>query len=233
MSVPTIFDWLDRFSFLRGNPAAYAILITAVIVFVAWDWRIMLLSLMVQYMIAGFLFVDLLSPLLVNLKVLTGLFVCLMLYLTARQVNWGRLPVDVSEDEASRISLRGRAWVGPSSLPTSMSYRLFLTLLMLLVVSTLVQRPEYQLPAVPAELDHITLAVYALAGMGLLSMGLTTEPLQAGLGMLMFLTGFELFYSALEQSVAILLSLAAVNLLVTLAIAYLTQVRHSLPALVD
>ena len=95
MNLPTVFDWLDRLDFLRGVPAAYGVLLTAVLILVAWDWRLTLLALMAQYGIVGFLFVDLLDARLVNIKVLAGFFACLMLYLTARQVNWGRLPADV------------------------------------------------------------------------------------------------------------------------------------------
>lgn len=233
MNLPTVFDWLDRLDFLRGVPAAYGVLLTAVLILVAWDWRLTLLALMAQYGIVGFLFVDLLDARLVNIKVLAGFFACLMLYLTARQVNWGRLPADVTEEEAARLSQERNIRIGPYLLPTARPFRLLLALMVVLVVLTLSQRPEYQLPAIPAELNHLNLAIYALVGMGLLGMGLTVEPLHVGVGILTFLTGFELFYSALEQSVAVLATLAGVNFVVTLAIAYLTQARHAIPALVD
>ncbi len=233
MNLPTLFDWLERLDFLRGTPAAYGILLTAVIILLTWDWRLKLLALAGQYMIAGFLFVDLLDPRLVNVKVLTGLFACLMLYMTARQVNWGKLPVDVTEEEASKLNMDRQIRVGSHLLSTSRLFRVFLTLMALVVVLTMAQRPEYQLPAVAAELSHISLAVYSLIVMGLLGAGLTSEPLQVGMAILMFLSGFELFYSALEQSVGVLASLAAVNLIVTLAISYLTQARHAIPELVD
>jgi hypothetical protein len=233
MSFPTIFDWLHRLDFLRGDPAAYGALATATIILIVWDWRVTLLALMAQYLIASFLFVDLLDPRLVNVKVLTGLFVCLMLYITGRQVNWGRLPEDVSEEELTLLSQQRGVRVGPYSLPTSTPFRATLALVMILVVLTLSQRPEYHLPALSGELSHFNLAVFALIGMGLLTMSLTSEPLQAGMGVLMSLTGFELFYSALEQEVTILVSLAAVNLVVTLAIAFLTQACHAIPELVD
>jgi hypothetical protein len=233
MSFPTLFDWLERFAFLRGYPAAYLVLLTAVVVIMAWDWRPALLGLAGQYLFAGLLFVDVLDPRLAIIKVLVGLFVCLILYMTARQVNWGRLPVDVTSEEVARLEQERRIRIGPYLLPTTMPFRIFLTLMMILVVVTLAQRPEYQLPFVPESLRHITLAVYALGGLGLLGLGLTWEPLKAGMAVLMFLSGFELFYSALEQSVIMLASLAAVNLVVVLAIAYLVQARHAVMALFD
>ena len=96
-----------------------------------------------------------------------------------------------------------------------------------------VLRPSYQLLTVAASLDYLNLAVYALVALGLLGLSLTTEPFQAGIGALMFLTGFELFYGILAQSGTILAALAAVNLVVTVAIAYLTQARYAFMAMVD
>ena len=62
-----------------------------------------------------------------------------------------------------------------------------------------------------------------------LALGLTTEPLKAGMGLLTFMTGFELFYNNLEQSVAMIIFLALANLTLALTISYLTQTRHALP----
>ena len=45
MTFPTIFDWLERLDGLRGFTAAYAVLITAVLVIIIWDWRFSLLAL--------------------------------------------------------------------------------------------------------------------------------------------------------------------------------------------
>jgi len=233
MNLPTIFDVLQRLDFLRGAPAAYGVLLAAAIILIAWDWRLTLLALAAHYVVVGFLFVEVLDPRLVTVKVLTGLFACLMLYMTARQVNWGRLPIDVSEEEADHLSRHLRVRAGRRLLPTSTPFRTFLALMMILVVLTLSQRPEYLLPAIPGELKYFTTGIYALAGMGLLGMGLTSEPLRVGISILLFLTGFELYYSALEQSVALMAALAAVTLAVTLAISYLTQARHAIPSLVD
>jgi hypothetical protein len=50
---------------------------------------------------------------------------------------------------------------------------------------------------------------------------------------LTFFTGFELFYSALEQSLAMLALLAVANLAIALVISYLVQARHAISALLD
>jgi hypothetical protein len=70
------------------------------------------------------------------------------------------------------------------------------------------------------------LACYLLAGFGLLLIGLSEAPMQVGFGLLTFLSGFDLFYVALEPSLAVAGLLGAVSFLIALATAYLrvTQV---------
>ena len=229
MDFPSIFEWLERFAFLRGLPAVYIVLVTAVIVFVAWDWHLSLSALTLQYLVVGLLFVDVLDPRLAIIKVLVGLFISLMLYMTARQVNWGGLPVDVLPEEAVKLGRERQFRLGPLAMSVTLPWRVFLAALLLLVVWFMAQEPLYQLPAVAENLDYLNLAVYTLGGLGLLGLSFSSEPLQAGMGMLMFLLGFELFFSVLEQSVTMLAMLAVVNFVVAVAVAYLTQAWYAIP----
>lgn len=228
---PTLFDWLARFQFLQGFPAAYLVLLMAMVMVVVRDWRVTLLALLLQYLAAMLLFVELLDPRLAVVKAFTGMFVCLILYVTARQVNWGKLPADISPVEAVQLRAERQIRFGPYLLPTTLPFRLFLALMMALAVWAVGQQPGFQLPAITQ--PYLTLAVYALVGMGVLQVGLTAEPLKAGIGLLMFMAGFELFYHALEQSVLMLAALAASNLVLALTIAYLTQIRHTPGVLFD
>jgi hypothetical protein len=233
MNLPTIFDWLARLEFVRGLPAVYLVLVTAVLIVVTWDWRLALSALAGQYLVAGLLFADILDPRLAMVKVLVGLFVCIILTITAGQVNWGHLPVDVTSAETRQLEPVRRVQLGPFRVPADVPLRLFLAAVMLLVVLVVAGRPSYHLLAVDQSLDYLNLAVYALVAMGLLGLSLTTDPFQAGIGALMFLTGFELFYGVLAQSGTILAALATVNLVVTVAIAYLTQARYAFTAMVE
>lgn len=222
---PTLFDWLEMFEAWRGLPAAAIVLGAGVVILVFRDWRLSLFALLVQYLAASLLFVDVLDPRLAVVKMLTGAFICLILYITARQVRWGELPEDVSPEEAVQLRSERQIRLGPYAMPTSLPFRAFLALLVALFVWIAGQQPAYRLPGIAA--SHLTLGVYALAGMGLLQVSLTTEPLKAGMGLLMFMAGFELFYHALEQSVLMLAALSATNLVLALALSYLVQVRHS------
>ncbi|MCA9988208.1 MAG: hypothetical protein KDE59_28070 [Anaerolineales bacterium] len=225
---PTIFDLLARFDFLRGLPAAYLLFVTTFVIIVARHWQISVFMLAAQYLIAGLLFVDMLDPRLAVIKVLVGQFVCLILYVTARQVAWGQLPVDVSLEEAVQLRRQLQLRFGQFLLPSTTLFRIFLALLTVVVVYTLSQRAIFRLPAVT---DPVNLAVFILLCMGLLGLSLSTEPLRAGLGVLTFWLGFELFFASLEQSVALLAVLAAATLIAALAIAYLIQARHAIPAI--
>ena len=63
--------------------------------------------------------------------------------------------------------------------------------------------------------------VLLLAGMGLLQMGMTSQPLRMVIGLLTFLAGSEIIYSALENSVLVAGLLAAIDLSLALIGAYL------------
>lgn len=70
--------------------------------------------------------------------------------------------------------------------------------------------------------DSSIIAVsFVLVGIGLLQLGMTTQPVYVAIGLLTFLSGFEVLYSALEESVLLAGLLAVVNLGIALAGSYL------------
>jgi hypothetical protein len=85
---------------------------------------------------------------------------------------------------------------------------------------------KFPLPEVS---EAITLAAYSMAALGILAMGLTDEPLKAGLGLLTYLAAFELYYTVLEPSLILVGFLGLTNFLIALAIAYLTVARAAVP----
>ncbi|MDX1688521.1 MAG: hypothetical protein R3248_11100 [Candidatus Promineifilaceae bacterium] len=215
---PTLFDWIERLSFLRGLPAAYIVLLTGLIIAVVWDWRLSLMALMVQYVVATLLFVDVLEPRLAIVKLFVGLFVCLILYFAARQASASQSPEPRTTGKWDERAGRPQR--------TTLAFRTFLALAVALTALALSGRAGYRLPAVPS---HVNLAIYGLVGMGLLLLALTTRPLTAGMGLLMIMTGFELFYNTLEQSTTMLILLAGANLILALTVSYLAQLSSSRP----
>ena len=79
------------------------------------------------------------------------------------------------------------------------------------------------LPELPA---HINLASISLMAMALLALGLTDEPLTAGMGLLTFMAGFELWYHSLEQAIITIGSLVVIDFLISTITAYLTIAHH-------
>ena len=228
--MPNILEFLDFLSFLQGTLGIAVVLITAAIIFIVRDWRLSLLALAIQYLVVGLLSSGAIPAYMAFMKAVVGLFVTLMLYITARQVNWGNLPTDLSPEEAVQIKQDRLIRLGPYMLPTETPFRLLLGIAIGLLVVAITQRALLQLPVVSADMN---IAIIGLAAYGLIGMSLTTEPLKAGLGLLMFMTGFELFYSSLEQSAAMLVMLATLNLILTLAISYLIQSRQAYHQLFD
>jgi hypothetical protein len=65
-----------------------------------------------------------------------------------------------------------------------------------------------------------------LIGMGLLKLGFTVQPLQATLGILTALSGFEILYATIERSALLAGLLAGITLGLALAGAYLMMAPH-------
>jgi hypothetical protein len=75
----------------------------------------------------------------------------------------------------------------------------------------------------------VTTAVYWLVLAGLATLTLTEDPLKAGHGLFTALSGFGLFYATLESSFLLTGLWGSVNLLIALAIGYLTVVKGTGP----
>ena len=228
MSIPTIFDWLERFEPLRGYPAVIIILVTATFIALFWDWRLALFALIIQYLAATLLFTDLLDPRLAIIKLFVGMFVCLIFYMTARQVNYGQMPDDMTAKETARLKRDSKQYaVGRWTISRDFAIRAIATSLALLFVFIITQLSTIRLPGVPQDLPHITTAILILMSLGLVGLAASRDPIPSGMGLFTFLTGFELYYAALDQSIVMLAAMAALNFAVALAIAYLAQVRRA------
>jgi hypothetical protein len=176
----------------------------------------------VQYVIVGLLLMSEIRMEIALIKTLVGTLLCLIFYMTARYVKWG-------QPEAPALLLENAEEVEetPAShlvLPTELPFR-FLAALLVMVVAYH-GASSFPLPDVS---QAISLAAYTLAALGLLAMGLTDEPLKSGLGLLTFVSAFELFYTVLEPSLVVVGFLGLSNFLIALAIAYLTVARAAFP----
>lgn len=229
MDAPTIFDLLDRLAFLRGMPTVIILLGAAFIAVVAWDMRIAVPALLVQYLFAGLLFVDVLDPRLAVVYTLVGLFVSAILFITAWQVNWGRPPSGLTREEAARLGLAPPRSFGRLAVSNRALVRLILSAAALVAVWVWTGTGSVLQNVIPAELTYLIPAIAGLAAVGLVGLASSAEPLPAGIGLLLFLTGFALYFGFLDQSLAMTVALAGSQLIVAMAVAYLAQARY-LPA---
>jgi hypothetical protein len=74
------------------------------------------------------------------------------------------------------------------------------------------------LPQLPPGLTGVC---YLLIGLGVLLLGLSQDPVRVGLGLLTFLSGFDLFYIALEPSLVVTGLLGSISFVIALGMAYL------------
>lgn len=109
-----------------------------------------------------------------------------------------------------------------SSLPEGTLFRIFATLVLTLVVLSATSSVMDLLPGIGgAEVAGSLL----LMMMGLLHLGLTTDPQRVVIGLLTFLAGFEILYAAVESSTLVAALLAIINLGLALVGAYLISIN--------
>jgi hypothetical protein len=219
--MPTLPEIAERLSVFVTTSATISVMLTAGVIVVIKDWRASLLALVIQYVIVGLLLMSEIRMELALIKTLVGTLLCLVFYMTARHVDWGRAaaPAVAPEEDGETAEAIEPQW----TLPTEFPFRFLAALLVMVVAYG--GASSYPLPDVG---EPISLAVYMLAALGILAMGLTDEPLKAGLGLLTFVSAFELFYTVLEPSLILVGFLGLSNFMIALAIAYLTVARAAL-----
>lgn len=214
--MPSFTDILSRFSVIAGSDAAIGVVFTAGLLLIARDWRLAIGAVAAQYALAAVLFAQIIPPAVAGVKLLVGLLSCIILLLSAVQAAGRRRETEPgASEQAFLLSVRG------SSLPTGLPFRIVAALIVGLSTWAASSRPENLLPGVSGD---VSLAVIALSAMSLLVLALTEAPLEIGLGLLTLLTGFELFYHAVEPSLSVIAMLAMAQLGIAVVTGYLTVV---------
>jgi len=213
--MPTIAELLERFSFLASAPAAWGALITAGLIVAFFDWRLLVLAFGAQAVFTGLLYSQNLPPQVAGIKMLIGLLIAVQMFATGRQIEANRETRLVAEP-------------GPPlgrRITTGLPFRIVVAVMVMVISWQLSLAPNFVLPDVS---PTVSLAVVGLVAMGLLGLGLTEEPFKAGMLLITVLTGFELYYSAVEPALAVIALLAAMNFAIALGTCYLAVI-NSLP----
>ena len=206
---------MDAGGRVAASPAIYmttfalvAILITAALLVITNDWRLSFTALAAQYLLLAVLIAQIVLWQVAVVKALVGLLVVGIFVLTGWQANFGR------RAHAPTLAYSLTRFEFPTGLP----FRVLAATMVVVAAWYTGSQPEFAFPGLPLVLN---IAGYALAALGLLMLGLTEEPMNAGIGLLTGLMGFELMYAAVEPSLAIVALLAAVNFGVAMATSYL------------
>jgi hypothetical protein len=201
------------------TPALVSLLVAAVALVLFDDWRLRLVALAVQYTAAAILVTQGASLEVALVRLVVGYLVVAILVLTAAQFRPGR-------SSAPPVAAPGTPEARHEEVVTGFSFRLIATAMFGIAALYLSGQPNMALPGVAAA-PALNIGSYVLLAFGLLSLGLSEEPLRAGTGLLTLLTGFELFYVVVEPSLAVVALLAAAEFGVALAVSYLTVLQAS------
>ena len=176
------------------------LLLATAINLVRRQWAINILALGFQYICFFLIILDVRSPLLAAIKLIVGLMVTLMLYLTV--VSSGLIESLLRP----RRPTAGEVFRG--------------TIALLLVLISFRAGTGLQQSAFPQSSQLLLTASLGLILFGLFQMGTITEPLYLVIGLLTFLSGFELLYASLEFSRVLEALFTAVNLSLALVGSY-------------
>lgn len=208
-------DFLKTLSSVPGIVVLIALLITAALLVMLTNWRLLIFALGAQYLLTGLLLSRAVPIELGMVKALVGIMICPVLYITARRVKWGHLEEDEIENEKPKSRL---AWLISPGLPM----RLIIATTGVVLSLSLALRNPLAITGDQIVSRDITIGTFTLLLLGLLNMALNENPLKVGLGLLSLLAGFELFYTVVQPALTIVGLLGLTNLIIALAIAYLT-----------
>ncbi len=206
----------DVFAFIAGTPAIVGPILTAVVLFLTSNWRLSLIALLFQYSLVALALSQIVRPEVAVVKALVGILAVLILYITAQNTAETRSLRAPSVARPQRFGLHVGWLDGPLGLPL----RLLTVVLLALALIRLFE--NYSLTLLPA---NIAFVACWLAGIGVLGLILSAEPLRVSLALLTFLTGFDLAFAQLEPSLALVGFWGALTLVVSLALSHLASVH--------
>lgn len=215
----------DFFPFLAGLPAVVGLFLTGAIIFVTADWRLSLAALLVQYLLLGLTLSRFLHAELALVRVLVGILVVPILYLTAQRIHQAR---DPERPQGGQIRFLGLS-VGWDAGPLGLPLRLFAILLVALAFVRFLPNYEALLsdlvvggPALPSDVIMVS---FWLVSIGLAGLVLSGDALRVAPALLTMLAGFEVVYAGLQTNPAVVGLFGALTLLAALAFSYLAAVQ--------
>lgn len=187
--------------------AALVVTITSVTLLMSRDWRWHIIVFALQY---------------IGVALLTALSLPIEMAITKMVAGWMSAAVlgMATASVPTSWGVEERYW------PSGRLFRLLASLLVLITVLTVLPNVSQIFPRTPLMVIYSGLI---LASMGLLHLGMTAQPLKIAVGVLTLLAGFEIIYSAVEESTLVAGLLAIINLGIGLIGAYMITARDLEP----
>ncbi len=206
--------------------AAFLVTLTSLALFIVSDWRWSIALLAAQYMGVFLLVATQWPPAMAVTKLIAGWIAGAVLGMALNQGDFETARRAGAASDGDSASVARRAGVFPAGerlaalryLASGHAFYLLAAILVSMVVFSVVERLLAWIPGLGLEAAWGGLI---LIGMGLLKLGFTDQPLQATLGLLTLLSGFEILYAAAQDSLLVAGLLAGVNLAIALVGAYL------------
>ena len=211
-------DIVKTIAALPATAVLVALLIAAGLLVVLTNWRLLIFALGAQYILIGLMLTRVVPIELAAVKALVGVMICPVLYITARRMHWGQAEEESDTEEAVIRPRRRWWWIIGAGLPV----RVIVTALALAMSISLASRNPLPITVDQTLSREFTVGAFSVMLLGLINEALAENPLKVGLGLLSFLAGFELFFTAVEPTLTIVGLLGLTNLILALAISYLT-----------
>lgn len=192
------------------------LVITTAFVVLIPDWRLAAFALVVQYITAAALLVQAVPPQLVGVRVLSGAWAILILYVTLRQkTKTLRRAAETAQDDATLESLE-RLQPQPIFI-VSFPFRLFALALVAVGIIGIASSMSF-LGLTP----DVLFGGLWLTTAGVLVAILSRDVVRFGMGILLFTSGFTILETATEASLLLFGLLNIADLLLALVIAHLS-----------
>ncbi|HQW35454.1 MAG TPA: hypothetical protein PLJ62_03175 [Thermoflexales bacterium] len=203
---------------LAAGPLLIGLVGTSLVMVLIRNWRITLPALILQYALVGVMLARVTQPAVALITPLAGVLISLSLSIAAQRADNER----AARGESIAIErVKHVAW---QSVPAQVLLRaVAATLTLTAAFGVAVNFP------LPGSARELGLAAYVLLACGALIIAIASEALNGGIGLLMIISGIELGYTPLEPSLSVVILLGLMNLLVGVAIAYLTLADANSP----
>jgi len=188
---------------LQANIAVGLIILASIAILIFREWRWAVAALAVQY---------------IGVVILVGQHWPVEMALTKMVVGWMSGTALGITMLGQKIPEAERSW------PSSTVFRLLAAAMVLMIVYSVAPKLAGWLPGVP--ILH-AIGGLTLIGMGMLQLGMTARPFRVVIGLLTFLSGFEILYASVEFSVLVAGLLSGVSLGLALLGSYLISLSST------